>query len=78
VRVVLRGAEDALSEGARAAVVTARASAGDAYIERLPDAMRPSFDVWLGEPPGFLLMRRIKEEFDPRRTLNPGRFVGGL
>ena len=26
----------------------------------------------------FGLMQELKETFDPRRTLNPGRFVGGL
>jgi FAD/FMN-containing dehydrogenase len=30
------------------------------------------------EPAAFELMRRLREEFDPRRVLNPGRFVGGL
>jgi glycolate oxidase FAD binding subunit len=29
-------------------------------------------------PSGFALMREIKYRFDPNRTLNPGRFMGGI
>jgi len=29
-------------------------------------------------PPALALMRALKQEFDPRRTLNPGRFVAGI
>ena len=35
-------------------------------------------DVWGPEAPGLPIMRRIKAELDPTRTLSPGRFVGGL
>jgi glycolate oxidase FAD binding subunit len=34
-------------------------------------------DVW-GPSPALDLLRRLKEQFDPRATLNPGRFVGGI
>ena len=34
-------------------------------------------DPW-GAAPGLPIMRRIKAELDPTRTLSPGRFVGDL
>lgn len=41
-------------------------------------AHRASLNVW-GEPPAALAqMKALKERFDPHRTLNPGRFVGGI
>src|SRR4030095_6243000 len=30
------------------------------------------------EPGSFALMRALRDEFDPGRVLNPGRYVGGL
>ena len=44
-----------------------------------PEAVRAKLDVW-GEGDGgtIRLMQRIKERFDPTRTLNPGIFVGGI
>ncbi len=40
--------------------------------------LTPDFDAW-GEPGSSLrIMKRIKERFDPRGILNPGRFVGGI
>jgi glycolate oxidase FAD binding subunit len=38
----------------------------------------PNIDAW-GKPGDALpLMRAIKSQFDPRNSLNPGRFVGGI
>jgi glycolate oxidase FAD binding subunit len=38
----------------------------------------PPLDAW-GEPGDALpLMRAVKQQFDPKGTLNPGRFVGGI
>jgi glycolate oxidase FAD binding subunit len=57
------------------------------YVERMggslvvldcPPAVKAVLDVW-GDPGDALaLMRRVKAQFDPRSTLNPGRFVGGI
>jgi glycolate oxidase FAD binding subunit len=61
----------------------------DGDFERLRAAMeqdggslvilgKTPYDAW-GSPGNALpLMRAIKEQFDPKSTLNPGRFVGGI
>jgi glycolate oxidase FAD binding subunit len=47
-------------------------------IERCPPALKADIDVW-GEPGSSVaLMRAIKAKLDPRNTLNPGRYVGGI
>lgn len=43
-----------------------------------PAGMKSTVDVWGGHGDAFDLMRRVKQRFDPARTLNPGRFVGGI
>jgi len=51
---------------------------GALVIERGPLELRRSAGAW-GEPRGdFALMQRLKAELDPKRLLNPGRFVGGI
>jgi glycolate oxidase FAD binding subunit len=50
---------------------------GTLTVLRQP-AGRAPIDVW-GNPGDTLpLMRAIKQRFDPKGTLNPGRFVGGI
>jgi glycolate oxidase FAD binding subunit len=52
---------------------------GSVVIERGSARLRAGVDPWGPIPSGALaLMRQLKHEFDPRRILNPGRFVGGL
>jgi glycolate dehydrogenase FAD-binding subunit len=47
-------------------------------IERCPTSLKRELDVW-GEPaPSVRLMRAIKAKLDPKSTLNPGRYVGGI
>lgn len=40
--------------------------------------MRANLDVWGEVPSGIERMRTIKRQFDPKRTLNPGRFTGRI
>jgi glycolate oxidase FAD binding subunit len=43
-----------------------------------PPSVKQGIDVYGSEPEGFGLMRALKQQFDPRRTLNRGRFIGHL
>jgi glycolate oxidase FAD binding subunit len=38
----------------------------------------PSFDVWGNPGDALPLMKSVKHRLDPKNTLNPGRFVGGI
>jgi glycolate oxidase FAD binding subunit len=42
-----------------------------------PEAMQ-SIDTWGTLGDALPLMRAVKKQFDPKNTLNPGRFVGGI
>lgn len=46
-------------------------AAGDAPI-------RESLSAWGADPPAVTKMRALKAQFDPRGTLNRGRFAGGI
>jgi len=35
-------------------------------------------DAWGAAGDALPLMRAVKQQFDPKATLNPGRFVGGI
>jgi glycolate oxidase FAD binding subunit len=60
-----------LVDGARERLSGLVVIAGDARI-------RESIDAWGPPPASFEKLRAIKERFDPRRTLAPGRLVGGI
>ena len=52
---------------------------GHAMLRRAPLAVRRAVDPWGPVEPGpMALMKALRDEFDPGRVLNPGRFVGGL
>jgi glycolate oxidase FAD binding subunit len=51
---------------------------GHAIVRRAPLAVRQAVDPWGPIEPGALaVMQAIRDEFDPRRVLNPGRFLTG-
>ena len=55
------------------------AEGGSLVVERAPHDLKRAADVWGPIPETALaVMKRLKAEFDPRGTLSPGRFVGGL
>jgi len=59
----------------RAVRGAAEAAGGSLAIMAGPEALRREVGAW-GTPPATLpVMRRLRDAFDPLRTINPGRFV---
>ncbi|MGE0715596.1 MAG: 2-hydroxy-acid oxidase, partial [Alphaproteobacteria bacterium] len=55
------------------------AKGGHATLVRAPDAVRATVSPFHPQAPGLaLLARRVKDQFDPRRILNPGRMAPDL
>src|SRR6185295_16417945 len=53
-------------------------SGGTLFIEKAPHEVKAEADAWGDAGATLLLMRTLKEAFDPQSLLNPGRFVGGI
>ncbi len=49
-----------------------------AQVIAAPESWRGSLAMWGAPPPSLDVMRAIKARFDPKGTLAPGRFVGGI
>ncbi|HKM91085.1 MAG TPA: FAD-binding oxidoreductase [Candidatus Acidoferrales bacterium] len=68
-------------EGLHAALVELRnefeRDAGSLFVAHRPAGMA-RLDAWGSPGDSFPVMLRVKQQFDPRGTLNPGRFVGGI
>jgi glycolate oxidase FAD binding subunit len=47
-------------------------------IQAAPPSWKHGIDVWGRLPEGFDVMRSLRTQFDPERTINPGRFAGFL
>ena len=60
------------------AVEIAARHEGFVVVDAAPVSLKRQIDVFGPPRPDFAIMRRLKEEFDPKRTLSPGRFVGRL
>ena len=50
---------------------------GSLLVLHRPAAM-PAIDAWGSSGDAFPVMLNVKRQFDPRGTLNPGRFIGGI
>jgi glycolate oxidase FAD binding subunit len=58
-------------------LAAAAAARGNLTISRCPVEWKPSLPIW-GRPRGdWPLMRRVKEQLDPRGLFNPGRYIEG-
>lgn len=78
VRVVLAGDERAMLDGAGALLAAARVCSGSARVERRPEPLRARLAAWGDtQPAGQFIMHRLKEAFDPRGILEPGRSAAG-
>jgi glycolate oxidase FAD binding subunit len=54
------------------------AGGGNLVLPRCPTDWKAALRVW-GEPrPDWALAERVKQVFDPRGVMNPGRFVGTI
>jgi glycolate oxidase FAD binding subunit len=51
---------------------------GSVVVREAPLSFKNRVEVWGPLGSRLELSRRVKEKFDPRGTLNPGRFVGGI
>ncbi|MBI1885877.1 MAG: FAD-binding oxidoreductase [Chloroflexi bacterium] len=71
-------------DDAESAVAAARAETGrlggHLVLQSCPAGMKERIDVFgdTSQRPDFPLIRRVKEQFDPRGVLSPGRFLGRL
>ncbi|MBV9784909.1 MAG: glycolate oxidase subunit GlcE [Acidisphaera sp.] len=77
VWVAISDSPDAGAAAVRMAVATH--GGGHALLLRAPESLRAAVDVF--EPlagPLAALSARVKESFDPRRVLNPGRMYAGI
>jgi len=56
----------------------AEAAFGSFVVLHGPADVKQQFDAWGSVGDALPLMTRVKAQFDPNGTLNPGRFVGGI
>ena len=71
-----------LLKSSRAAIQATRSAVGklrgSAIIERCPVELKSELDVWGEAGDAIDIMRRMKQQYDPKGILNPGRFIGGI
>jgi glycolate oxidase FAD binding subunit len=75
--VLLQGAPSALHAALASLRTECERDAGSLVLLQRPEAM-PSSDTWGSPGDSLPLMRAVKRQLDPKSTLNPGRFLGGI
>ncbi|MFN3477144.1 MAG: FAD-linked oxidase C-terminal domain-containing protein, partial [Candidatus Methylomirabilales bacterium] len=56
----------------------AQEAEGSLVVLKAPPEVKNRVEVWGEVGKSLALMEGLKEQFDPKRILNPGRFVGGI
>jgi glycolate oxidase FAD binding subunit len=70
--------EQSVSEAVKQLRAFAQEAEGSLVVLEAPPGIKSMVDVWGSVGNALPLMRGLKEQFDPDRVLNPGRFVGGI
>ena len=70
--------DDSLVNTVSKARRAAREAGGSIVVEHCPTRLKHRIDVWGEVGESVAIMRRMKRQYDPNRTLNPGRFAGGI
>ena len=73
----LEGKPEALQEALQVLRGEFQGQDGSLVVLHRPDKM-PAFDAWGTAGDALPLMKAVKKQLDPKNTLNPGRFVGGI
>jgi glycolate oxidase FAD binding subunit len=63
------------AESVRPARAAAEAAGGSLVLMAAPLALKRQVGAWGSAPPALDWMRRVRDAFDPGRTLSPGRYV---
>jgi FAD/FMN-containing dehydrogenase len=72
------GPRKRLAQACHEIFAAAQKAGGHAVIEFCPAALKREVSVWGPPRADLALMRKLKNEFDPRGILSPGRFYGGI
>ena len=71
------GAASPLREALQALREELQGQGGSLVALHRPEKM-PAFDAWGNAGDALPVMKAVKQQLDPKNTLNPGRFVGGI
>jgi glycolate oxidase FAD binding subunit len=72
---IVHWSADAAIQTVRDIRATVEGAGGSLVVMAGPESMRRELGAWGSPPPTLELMTRLRNAFDPGRTLNPGRFV---